>query len=61
MSADVLEIAPRAAVDQAWEAYRKHAARAFDDKRLLLNRGYMEEWARLEARFKRLSLMPRAY
>ena len=58
---EVVEIAARGEVDAAWEAYRKHAARALDDKSLILNRGYMEEWARLEARFKRLSLMPRAY
>jgi hypothetical protein len=38
-----------------------HAARSFVDRSLILNRGYMEEWARLEARFKRLALMPRAY
>lgn len=58
---EILDIVPRVTVDQAWEAYRSHAARAFDDKRLLLDRGYMEEWAKLEAKFKRLSLMPRAY
>jgi hypothetical protein len=61
MSADVLEIASRDTVDAAWNAYQRHAERAFDDRRLLLDRGYMEEWARLEAKFKRLSLMPRAY
>ena len=61
MMGEVLDIAPRVTVDQAWEAYRAHAARSFDDKQLLLDRGYVEEWARLEARFKRLSLMPRAY
>ena len=58
---EVVQIAARSEVDAAWEAYQKHAARAFDDKRLVLDRGFMEEWARLEARFKRLSLMPRAY
>lgn len=61
MSAQVLEIVPKETVDSAWEAYQRHAQRAFDDRKLLLDRGYMEEWARLEARFKRLSLMPRAY
>lgn len=58
---EVLDIVTASAVDQAWDAYQKHARRSFDDKGLILNRGYMEEWARLEARFKRLSLMPRAY
>jgi hypothetical protein len=43
------------------KTFRKHAARSIDDRKLMLDRGYMEEWARLEARFKRLSLMPRAY
>lgn len=57
----LLQIAPRETVDAAWQAFRDHAARSFDDRGLILNRGYMEEWARLEARFKRLSLMPRAY
>jgi hypothetical protein len=57
----VIEIADKATVDDAWKAFRDHAARSFADRKLVLDRGYMEEWARLEARFKRLSLMPRAY
>jgi hypothetical protein len=57
----VVAIVTKADVDEAWEAYRAHAARSFDDQKLILNRGYMEQWAQLEARFKRLSLMPRAY
>lgn len=48
-------------LEEAWEAYRKHALRSFYDRELILERGYMEEWAQLEARFKRLSLIPRAY
>jgi len=58
---EVRNIAEAIEVTRAWEAYRDHAARSFDDKRLILDRQYMEEWARLEARFKRLSLLPRAY
>ena len=58
---DVVKIVAASEVNAAWGAYQKHAQRAFDDKTLLLDRCYMEEWARLEARFKRLSLMPRAY
>jgi hypothetical protein len=61
MSANVLPIASSEAVDQAWVAFRDHAARSFVEKRLILDRGYMEEWARLEARFKKLTLMPRRY
>lgn len=57
----VTEIASREKVDVAWETFRKHAARSIDDRKLMLDRGYMEEWARLEAKFKRLSLMPRSY
>lgn len=57
----VIDIATKESVERAWEAFRDHAARSFDDRSLVLNRGYMEEWARLEARFKRLSLMPRTY
>jgi hypothetical protein len=58
---EVVEIVSRNEVDASWDAFRKHAARSFVDRSLILNRGYMEEWARLEARFKRLALMPRAY
>lgn len=58
---EVVEIAAASEVNAAWNAFQSHAQRSFDDKRLILNRGYMEEWARLEARFKRLTLMPRAY
>lgn len=57
----VVQIVSSSEVNAAWEAYQKHALRSFDDRKLILDRGYMEEWARLEARFKRLSLMPRAY
>lgn len=58
---EIVEIVSRNEVDAAWSAFQKHAQRSFDDRRLILDRGYMEEWARLEARFKRLTLMPRAY
>lgn len=58
---EIVEIVRASDVDQAWNAFRTHAARSFDDRRLILDRGYMEEWAKLEAKFKRLSLMPRAY
>jgi hypothetical protein len=57
----VAELASKQTLDEAWRAYRDHAARSFDDRRLILDRGYMGEWARLEARFKRLSLLPRVY
>jgi hypothetical protein len=57
----VVEIADARTVDAAWQDFRKHAAKSFEDRQLILDRGYMEEWARLEARFKRLSLMPRTY
>ena len=60
MSAEVIEIASADAVDAAWDAYRRHAERAMHKRSLLLDRGYMEKWAMLEARFKKLSLMPRA-
>lgn len=58
---DVTAIVTSADVDRAWKAFREHAARSFKDRKLLLSRPYMEEWALLEARFKKLSLMPRAY
>ena len=61
MSAEVVEIVNSAAVNGAWEEFQKHAQRSFDDRRLILDRGYMEKWAMLEARFKRLSVMPRKY
>jgi hypothetical protein len=57
----VVPITTRHDVDEAWAAFQKHAQRSFDDRRLILDRGYMEQWALLEARFKRLSLRPRAY
>lgn len=57
----ILQIATKETVDEAWAAFQEHAQRSFDDRRLILDRGYMEEWARLEARFKKLSLMPRVY
>jgi len=56
-----VEIVNSAAVNGAWEEFQKHAQRSFDDRRLILDRGYMEKWAMLEARFKRLSVMPRKY
>lgn len=58
---EVVEIVTSNAVTAAWDAFQEHAARSFDDRRLILDRGYMETWAKLEARFKRLSVMPRAY
>jgi hypothetical protein len=58
---EVHQIVSKEAVDGAWEAYRAHAARSFDNKRLLLDRGFMEQWAMLEERFKRLANMPRKY
>lgn len=61
MSADVIPIASSNDVDEAWEAFSTHAQKSFDDRRLLLDRGYVEQWAKLEARFKKLSLMPRRY
>lgn len=57
----VVAIVTRERVDDAWEAYREHVVRSFDDRHLLLDRGYMERWALLEAKFKRLALMPRTY
>jgi hypothetical protein len=57
----VVEIASRETVDAAWQDFREHASRSFNDRKLILDRAYMEEWARKEARFKRLSLMPRVY
>ena len=58
---DVVDFANKEAVDGAWNAFQKHAARSFSDRKLILDRGYMEQWAMLEARFKRLSIMPRKY
>lgn len=58
---EVIQLAAKSNVDDAWLAFQSHAARSFHDRGLILDRGYMEEWARLEARFKRLALMPRAY
>jgi hypothetical protein len=57
----IVEIADSRNVDAAWQAFQKHAARSFEDRSLILDRGYMGEWARLEAKFKRLSLLPRTY
>lgn len=58
---EVIAIVRAEDVDSAWSAFQEHARRSFDDRQLMLDRGYMETWAMLEARFKRLSLMPRAY
>jgi hypothetical protein len=58
---NVTSIATRERVDDAWAEYREHAAKAFANRELLLDRGYMERWAHLEAKFKKLSQMPRSY
>jgi hypothetical protein len=58
---NVVDIATRDSVDADWDAFRSHVSRSFDDHRLLLDRGYMEQWAVLEERFKKLSMMPRTY
>jgi hypothetical protein len=61
VNAVIADIASRERVDTAWAEYREHAAKAFANRELLLDRGYMERWAALEAKFKKLSLMPRSY
>jgi len=51
------EIAPivsQTAAEDAWEAYRSHAAKVLDNPRLLIDRSHREEERRLYRRWTRL-------
>jgi hypothetical protein len=54
MTATILDLVSKERVDSAWEALRVHSARLVDDPKLLLNREFMEEQARLQRTFQRL-------
>lgn len=56
--ATIHHLSSKSGVEAAWEAYRAHAAQAFDNRSLLLDRDYMTVWAKLERRFKQLATMP---
>ena len=56
-ASNVVEIVARDTVDSAWNAYAAHVARSRAEPGLLLDREYVQEWARLERRFKKLFLM----
>jgi len=53
----VLHIATRTAVDEAWEAYRAHVLLAEEDRALWSDRAWIERRAILNRRFDRLFLM----
>lgn len=57
---NVVPLICTSAVDSAWEAYCQHAGRSRADPDLLHDREYVEQWARLESRFKRLFLAEEA-
>ena len=44
-------------VDEAWEAYRAHAAIAVDNPEMSLDRAYMEKLTRLHRRWTHLFLI----
>lgn len=54
MGADIIPLIRKGAVERAWEAYRVHASRLVDDRRLTIDRSFMEELARREREWKRL-------
>lgn len=61
MSGEVIQLfASEADVDAAWEALRKHNQRLLDDPSLITDRPFMEQQARLEAKFKRLLMAQEA-
>lgn len=45
------------AVDKAWDDYAKEAARLTDEPKLCIDRAFMSELVRKEAKFKRLFLV----
>lgn len=53
----LLHLATRSAVDEAWEAYRAHMLLAEADRALWTDRAWMEQRAILNRRFDRLFLM----
>lgn len=57
MSADIIALSDQARVDEAWEAFRAHSARAQKDLSLMLDREYVQESIRLHNRFTRLFKM----
>jgi hypothetical protein len=56
----VIQLANEAAVDTAWESYAQAAGRLADNPRLLTDRAFNEELARLHERWKRLFLVSEA-
>ena len=54
---EVVAFVAPGAVDDAWEAYRAHTAKSFDDPALGLDRSYMEQRARLHAKWVRVFLI----
>jgi hypothetical protein len=57
VSATILLFDRDQALTNAWNAYAEHAARSKANPDLLLNRQYVDEWARLEDRYKKLVLL----
>lgn len=56
MTGNVVQISTAVTLDDAWEAYRSHTAESFENPKLLLDRGWVEENTRRRARFDRLFL-----
>lgn len=54
MSGEVVHLFPEADVDAAWGRYAAEAKRIAHEPRLLGDRAFMENLARLEAEWKRL-------
>lgn len=51
---EVVQIVSQQAAEEAWEAFRAHAARGLEDPSLGLDLEYMKERRRLERRWYRL-------
>lgn len=54
MSAEVIQIASDARVNEAWDAYAAEAVKLADDPALLINRAFNENLARLHRAWLRL-------
>lgn len=50
----VVQIVSPCTVDEAWEAYRAHAAQAIDNPALAIDRQHMEKLTRLHRRWTHL-------
>jgi len=54
MMGEVVQIISQQAAEDAWEAYRVHTAKAFDNPRLLIDRQHREQERRLYLRWARV-------